>query len=167
MENKIIKKEISENIDLFWKARLYRSGQKNTDWYWFLWIGSLSFILILVYYANNKFLAIFVFLVTIIASVSHKFPDQFREYRINNNGIILDDGNKQISYDEIDSFNIDMENRYILINTKKKYERVIRIPFEANHNITVVEEILKSKLRKDEKLNIPTLELWFEKILGF
>ena len=166
-ENKIIKKEIPNNIDLFWKARMYSTNQKSIDWYWFLWIGSLTFILILVYYADNKFLAIFVFLVTIIASVSHRFPDQFREYRINNRGVIIDNGRREIPYDEIESFNIDMEHRYILINTKKKYEKLIRVPFEANHNIQAVEQILRAKLKEDKELRIPGLELLFEKILGF
>jgi hypothetical protein len=54
-----------------------------------------------------------------------------------------------------------------LINTKEKYKKLISIPFESTHNITVIDNILAKKIRKDENLAVPFLEKLFERILGF
>lgn len=173
MNNKVLKdlksKETDsiQKIDLFWKARDFKPVEKSVDWYWIFWILTFSLIFILIYFYKDYVFSILIFLIAVVGTIGHRRTPHIIEYRINNDGISIDDGKTEISFDDIKSYNIDNEEGYIFINTNNQYQRLITIPFEGNHNISVIEKILDSKIEKDENLDIPFLEKLFERSLGF
>lgn len=156
-----------EQIDLFWKAREFKPTKKSVDWYWIFWILTFSIIFILIYFYKDYIFSILVFLIAVIGTIGSRKNPQIIEYRINDDGISIDGGKKEIFFKDIESYNIDTVDGFIFINTKNKYQKLITIPFEANHNISVIEKILDSKIKKDEELNIPFLEKMLERMLGF
>ncbi len=167
MNNKLVKKDKEQNIDLFWKSRDFKPWEKSTDWYWIFWIVTFSFILILIYFYNDYIFSTLVFLIALISVLGHRKDPPITEYRINERSIVIKNGKEEIPFERIESFNIDIEEGYIFINKKDKYKKLIVIPFETTHNITVIDKILSSKIKKDETLDIPFLEKIFNRMLGF
>jgi len=102
-----------------------------------------------------------------LSVIGHTREPTITEYRINDKAIIMDNGKREILFDEIEDFNIDYEEGLIFINTKEKYKKLLHIPFEATHNIAVIEQVLSSKLKKNEDLFMPFLEKLIQKMLGF
>jgi len=90
-----------------------------------------------------------------------------KKYAISDSEIILESDKQTIPFSEIISYNIDYNNMKIIIYTKKKVQPLIYIPFEANQNIRKIDTFLAKKIKKDEKLEIPFLELLLNIILGF
>jgi hypothetical protein len=71
-----------------------------------------------------------------------------------------------IYFDDIKSFNIDYDKNYIFLETKNKYQRMVEIPFESDHQMHTIEEFLKDKITKNQELNIPPLEVFLRSIFG-
>ena len=157
----------NRKIDLFWKARDFKPWQKSTDWYWVFWIVIFSFMGILIYFYEDYIFSTFIFLMATLSVIGHTREPTITEYRINDKAIIMDNGKREILFDEIEDFNIDYEEGLIFINTKEKYKKLLHIPFEATHNIAVIEQVLSSKLKKNEDLFMPFLEKLIQKMLGF
>ena len=157
----------NRKIDLFWKARDFKPWQKSTDWYWVFWIVIFSFMGILIYFYEDYIFSTFIFLMATLSVIGHTQEPTITEYRINDKAIIMDNGKREILFDEIEDFNIDYEEGLIFINTKEKYKKLLHIPFEATHNIAVIEQVLSSKLKKNEDLFMPFLEKLIQKMLGF
>jgi len=160
-------KKQNEKIDLFWKARDFKPWEKSTDWYWVFWIITFSFIGILIYFYEDYIFSTFIFLMATLSIFGHTREPAITEYRINNKSIIINNGKREILFEEIEDFNIDYEEGFIFINTKEKYKKLLHIPFEATHNITIIEKVLSSKLKRNENLFIPFLEKLIQRMLGF
>ena len=157
----------NEKIDLFWKAREFKPYHKTIDWYWGSWIITFFLIFVSVYFFYNNIFGILIFLIVAVATLGHRQTPKIFEYRINNEGISLENGKKEIPFNLIENYNIDMDEELILINTKNKYQKLIHIPFEANHNIKIIDKILSSKIEKNSEIEIPFLEKIFNRMLGF
>ena len=91
---------------------------------------------------------------------------RIKKYEINQDGILERGGVLNISFKNIENYNIDKDNLKILINTKNKFQPLISIPFEKTQNIYRIDKFLASKIKKDEKLKMSISELFLTKLLG-
>lgn len=101
----------------------------------------------------------------VIMLASGKKP-LLRKYEIDNENFYIDDRKKIIPFEQIAGYFIDYENNKILLNTKNKYKPLVYIPFEKNHNMNKIDIFLGKKIKRDEKLEIPYIELLTMKIFG-
>ena len=166
-ENKTQVENKTPKLDLYWKARDSKPAQKTVDHYWIFWIIIILLILWNVFFEDNKIIAILIFLIGAISTYIWNRDPVVVQYRIVDDGILVDNESKTILFDDIESYNLNKEEGWVYINTKKKYETLIHIPFENNHDIDVIDNALKSKIKKDPKLQMPLFEEWLRKILGW
>ena len=102
----------------------------------------------------------------IITIASFKRPI-IKKYSLDNESIHLENDKKTIHFSNIESYKIDDHNMKILINTTNKIQPLIHIPFEATQNVRKIDKFLSGKIKKDESLEIPFLELLLSRFLGF
>ncbi len=100
-------------------------------------------------------------------NISHFQKANIKKYAIDDDFIYLNDNKEKISFSELKSYNIDYQNQKILLKKNNKMSFLIQIPFEPTQNVSKMDEFLAQKIKKDESLQIPLLELFFSKILGF
>ena len=161
------KPEREFQVDLYWKARNFKTYDKTIDWYWFYWTTFALLIFVLIKFTDNKFLWILLILIAILNFLNLKFGQTINEYRINNQGIILANG-KLLPFSKIISYNIDEDEMEILIHKEgSSINGLLRIPYEENHNIEVIDQVLSKKIKKNPNLRIPPLEKIILRFLGY
>jgi len=151
-------------VDIFWKARNFKIYPKTADWYWLYFLVFGLTIFFSSYYYENYFLSVVLFLVMILNLLNHKYGVTVVEYRINDDAIY--DGKDRIDFKDIKSFNVDYNEMYILIKKEGK-SFIVKIPYEENHNIEVIEKILESKITRNKNLKVPLLEQMIERFMGY
>ena len=125
------------------------------------------FIFAIYYFFQDYIFAGLVFIVSILLTMASFKKPAIKKYSLDSEKIVLDDGKKSIPFSEIESYKIDSENMKILINTTNKITPLIHIPFEASQNVKKIDKFLSGKIKKDESLEIPLMELLLNKYLGF
>jgi len=86
---KEIKEKVAEKperefqVDLYWKARNFKTFDKTIDWYWFYWTTFALLIFVLIKFTDNRFLWILLILIAILNFLNLKFGQTINEYRIN------------------------------------------------------------------------------------
>ncbi len=165
-----MEKKKQQEINLYWKAREFKPIERTVDWYWFFWIIIFLIIVLLIYFNDTKsgvILSLLVFLIGALSTYITTQKPNLNQYRIDDDGFYINNGRKNIPFEKVAAYNIDKERGYIYIDTTNKYERVIEIPFENNHNIDVIDEVLAEKIKKNKDLKIPTFEMLLRSFLGW
>ncbi len=152
--------------EIYWKSKDFQKRKKGVNWYWVFWAIILFFVFVFYYLLEDEILAFLILILAILINLSHFKEPKIRKYSFDDENFYLDDKNKIIPFEEIEGFNIDYNNLKILLKLNKKYS-LIQIPFEENQNMEKIEEILVKKIKKDENLKIPFLEVFLSRLFGF
>lgn len=158
---------MDKKLLIAWQANDYIYKKKTADWYWFLYLIFLSAAGISFYFFQDWIFGTLILLILIILTIISNKKPILRKYGITNTGFLLNNGQKNIDFENIESYFIDENNNKILINTKNKYQTLILIPFGENQNMDKADDFLEKKIKKNEKLKIPFLELITLRFLGF
>ena len=150
-----------------WKARDFEYKEKGTDWYWIISIIFLSIAGVFYYFFNDLVFALLILSILFVIIIASRKKPTVRNYGISESGFNINNGKKEILFENIDGYKLDLDNNKILLNTKSKYQPLILIPFEKSQNIHKVDEFLKTKIKEDEKLKIPILEIILSRLVGF
>jgi hypothetical protein len=108
-----------------------------------------------------------VFILAITITLGSFKKPEVNKYTLKQEGIFMENEKSEILFENIRSYNIDIGNLKILINTKNRIQPLVHIPFQATQNISKIDSFLSSKIEKDLGLKIPTLELLINKMIGF
>ena len=119
------------------------------------------------WFFHNIYLSIVIAFYGILVLIAAGKKPKTKSYELGHEEISLDNGAFNISYEDIKSYNIDLDHFKILINSKNVFRPfLITIPFEKTQNIKKIDKFLASKIKKDETLKIPIGELWITNFMG-
>ncbi len=148
-----------------WKARNFRYKQKNKNWFWLIGAIFLLISFSAFYFFDDLVGAILIFTIGILILLATNKRPIIETYEINKKGFVLKNNTTHINFEEVKDYNIDIENRKIIVNTKKKLRSPILIPFEKVHGIDAIDDFLSKRIEKNEKLKIQPADFIFEKIM--
>ena len=151
---------------IYWKAEEFKYHKKSPDWYWIFWSISALFAFLTYYIWDDYIFSALIIISAVVLTIASFKKPEVKTYGLDKENIYLDNEKEQIPFEEIKEYNIDSVNMKILINTKNKYQKVILIPFEASQNINKIDKFLSSKIKKNEELQIPFLELLLNKFIN-
>ncbi len=150
-----------------WVAPEYKFQKKSTEWYWFLWTISIFLILFIYFVFDDASFAFLIFFITIAISIGSTKKPQNYFFEITEKKII-ENGEGKIKIEDLETFNFDKQNQKLLLKTKSKTDFLKKIPIDENSPLEKIEELLAEKeISKDEDLEIPKVEIFMQKIIGF
>lgn len=157
---------MTQKNSISWQAYDYEYVKKTTDWYWVLYISFLAIASIFFYFFHDWIFASLIVIILIVLTIASRKIPSFKKYEITNSCFYLNDRKKKIEFENVESYFINTDNGKILINTNNKYQPLVLIPFERNHNMEKIDIFLQKKLKKNPELKIPTIELVMSYFFG-
>jgi hypothetical protein len=115
---------------------------------------------------DNVLAMVIVVMTVVITVASFKKPTK-KQFTIDDSGITMVTENILMEFSNIKSYNIDFNSMKILINTKNNLQTLVHIPFGKNQNMDPVDKFLKTKIKKDTTLKIPSIEAFIGRLIGF
>ncbi|MCK5588922.1 MAG: hypothetical protein KAI16_01275 [Candidatus Pacebacteria bacterium] len=149
-----------------WQAREFNYKKKSINWYWIVFTIILLLSFSTFYFFQDPIFAILIIFIGFLILFAASKKPQTKRYEINPNGFSIEDDAVNILFKDIENYNIDEKNFKILIKIKSKFQPLISIPFEKNHNIYKIDKYLTEKIKKDKKLAISIPELLLLKLMG-
>lgn len=133
--------------ELTWQAYEYNYHEKTSDWFWALWIITISLAVASILFKNTLF-AIFLVLASLALSLYAKREPEIITCRLTDRGLQF--GKTLYPYQTLDSFwvNEDMHPK-IIVQSKKVVMPLLIIPI-GNLNPAAVRDFLTRYLREEE-----------------
>lgn len=132
-----------------WEALEFQNEKKTPDWFWVLWILSISIIIVSVIFGNMSF-AILVFISAFALSLQAVQHPKMVNFKMDEKGIII--YNKKYLFQNMDSYWIkedDEEDSRIIMKSKKAIIPYLIIPI-GDTDAEEINDFLEGCLEKKE-----------------
>ncbi|MEA2112951.1 MAG: hypothetical protein U9P50_03205 [Patescibacteria group bacterium] len=131
---------------LSWQALEYEYKDKSADWFWVVWIISLS-IAITAYLFNNILFGIFIIISAFSLSIYASRRPSLLNFELSEKGISINE--KLIPFNSLRSFWIE-DDLKIILQAKRKSTPYIIIPLDKSLDTNKIKEYLLEKLEEEE-----------------